>query len=235
MTIHKIAIHDMTKLKEGNHMNVLTQMTPGSSKRLSMTGFVQALALGTLFMFAAILTSTSAQPEPKTLGTYKDWIAYTLDQDDGNQICYIVSEPTEKLPRNVNHGNVYMVISDWPDRNTKNEPSLLVGYDLKENSAVTAQIGGEKWEMFFDLGAYGIPPAVKRKGPWDGREMVRKMEKYTRDVKGYQLLYADTFMTREEFREMFDHTLYDKVRKKYKAESAFPDIYDKIKPEDWIY
>jgi delta24-sterol reductase len=95
-------------------------------------------------------------------------------------------------------------------------------------------IPGKNWEMFFDLGAYGIPPAVKRKEPWDGREMVRKMEKYTRDVKGYQLLYADTFMTREEFREMFDHTLYDKVRKKYKAESAFPEIYDKIKPEDWL-
>ncbi|MDX2429963.1 MAG: hypothetical protein QNK35_03455, partial [Bacteroides sp.] len=63
---------------------------------------------------------------------------------------------------------------------------------------------------------------------------VRKMEKYTRDVKGYQLLYADTFMTREEFREMFDHTLYDKVRRKYKAEGAFPEVYDKIKPEDWL-
>ena len=60
------------------------------------------------------------------------------------------------------------------------------------------------------------------------------MEKYTRDVKGYQLLYADTFMTREEFREMFDHTLYDRVRKKYNAEGAFPEIYDKIKPEDWL-
>jgi delta24-sterol reductase len=111
-------------------------------------------------------------------------------------------------------------------------------YDNGENQGMLRKpvnsMPGKNWEMFFDLGAYGIPPAVKRKEPWDGREMVRKMEKYTRDVKGYQLLYADTFMTREEFREMFDHTLYDKVRKKYKAESAFPEIYDKIKPEDWL-
>lgn len=136
-------------------MNVLTQMTPGSRKSLLNTGFVQALALCTLLMFTAIFTSTSARAEPESLGTYKDWIAYSLNEDDGNQICYIVSEPTEKLPRNVNHGNVYMVISDWPNRNTTNEPSLLVGYDLKENSAVTAQIGGEKWEMFtYEQGAW---------------------------------------------------------------------------------
>jgi delta24-sterol reductase len=26
------------------------------------------------------------------------------------------------------------------------------------------------------------------------------------------MLYADTYMTREEFQEMFDHTLYNKMR-----------------------
>ena len=30
---------------------------------------------------------------------------------------------------------------------------------------------------------------------------------------------------------MFDHTLYDAMRKKYNAEDAFPDIYEKIRPE----
>lgn len=38
-------------------------------------------------------------------------------------------------------------------------------------------------------------------------------------------------MTREEFEEMFDLTLYEKVRKKYSAEGAFPHLYDKVKPE----
>lgn len=38
------------------------------------------------------------------------------------------------------------------------------------------------------------------------------MEKYTRDVGGYQCLYADTFMSRAEFREMFNHELYDRMR-----------------------
>lgn len=51
------------------------------------------------------------------------------------------------------------------------------------------------------------------------------------DVGGFSFLYADIFMTREEFEEMFDLTLYEKVRKKYSAEGAFPHLYDKVKPE----
>ena len=42
------------------------------------------------------------------------------------------------------------------------------------------------------------------------------------------MLYADSYMTREEFREMFDHTLYDKMRKELHCEDAFPEVYDKV-------
>lgn len=44
----------------------------------------------------------------------------------------------------------------------------------------------------------------------------------------FQMLYADTYMTRSEFREMFDHELYDKMRKKYDCCDAFPEVYDKV-------
>ena len=45
---------------------------------------------------------------------------------------------------------------------------------------------------------------------------MRAMEKFTRDVGGYAFLYADTFMDREEFEEMFDltGTFMRKVREK---------------------
>ena len=42
------------------------------------------------------------------------------------------------------------------------------------------------------------------------------------------MLYADSYLTRAEFREMFDHSLYDKMRQKYECESAFPEVYDKV-------
>ena len=57
------------------------------------------------------------------------------------------------------------------------------------------------------------------------------LKAFTREVGGYPFLYADTFMTREEFDEMFDLTLYDRVRRAYGAEGAFPHLYEKIRPE----
>ena len=55
--------------------------------------------------------------------------------------------------------------------------------------------------------------------------------RFTRDVGGYAFLYADIFMSRAEFEEMFDLTLYEKVRENYHANGAFPHLYDKVSPE----
>lgn len=44
----------------------------------------------------------------------------------------------------------------------------------------------------------------------------------------FQMLYADCYMNREEFWEMFDGSLYHKLRKQLGCEDAFPEVYDKI-------
>jgi len=35
-------------------------------------------------------------------------------------------------------------------------------------------------------------------------------------------------MTRDEFREMFDHVHYDKMKAKYDSRGAFPEVYAKV-------
>ncbi|XP_049817461.1 delta(24)-sterol reductase-like [Aethina tumida] len=92
-------------------------------------------------------------------------------------------------------------------------------------------VEGTNYAMYNDLGVYGVPGYVKRKEKYNAVQAMRDMEKFTRDVGGFSFLYADIFMTREEFEEMFDLTLYEKVREKYHANGAFPHLYDKIKPE----
>ena len=87
---------------------------------------------------------------------------------------------------------------------------------------------------------------------YDAVKAMRAMEKFTQEIGGYPFLYADIFMTRKEFEEMFDLTgkknfvksitkfgrnlngffpAYEQVRKKYYANGAFPHLYDKVKPE----
>ena len=44
----------------------------------------------------------------------------------------------------------------------------------------------------------------------------------------FQMLYGDTYMTRDEFHDMFDHKLYNRMRKKLECEKVLPEVYDKV-------
>ncbi|KAK4299706.1 hypothetical protein Pmani_028040 [Petrolisthes manimaculis] len=92
-------------------------------------------------------------------------------------------------------------------------------------------VPGTNYGMFNDLGVYGVPRPVLEKKRFDAVVAMREMERFTADLGGYPFLYADTFMTREEFEQMFDLTAYEKARQKYNAVDAFPHLHDKIKPE----
>lgn len=93
------------------------------------------------------------------------------------------------------------------------------------------RIPGTNFGMYCDLGIYGIPIQVKKNQAYSATSAMRTLEKFIRDNGGYSFLYADTFMTREEFFQMFDLTLYEKVRNRYQLESALPHLFDKTRPE----
>ena len=42
-----------------------------------------------------------------------------------------------------------------------------------------------------------------------------------------KMLYADSYMNRQEFREMFDHRHYDAMKEKYDPLRGFPEVYEK--------
>ena len=93
--------------------------------------------------------------------------------------------------------------------------------------------GTSDHRMYVDLGIYGIPPSVQS-GTWDGVKISRKLEQYTQSRGGFHMLYADIFMTRVEFEQMFNHSLYRQLRLKFGADKVFPEIYDKVIPEKWL-
>jgi delta24-sterol reductase len=99
----------------------------------------------------------------------------------------------------------------------------VIPRDATKNATTFPKAG-----LFFDLGIYGIPQAVREGKQFDGVTLARKMEKFTTEQGGAPFLYAQTFFTKEEFENTFDLTLYREVRKKWKAEGAFVDLFTKV-------
>lgn len=79
-------------------------------------------------------------------------------------------------------------------------------------------------QLYVDIGVYGIPKVNN----FHPEKSTRYLENLVSESTGFQMLYADTYMTREEFRRMFNHTLYDRMRSELKCEEAFPEVYDKV-------
>lgn len=86
------------------------------------------------------------------------------------------------------------------------------------------KVASNKEEMFVDVGVYGVPKNER----FDAVKTTRKVEEFVRSVNGFQMMYADSYMTKEEFRSMFDHTLYDEMRSKLRCEGSFPEVYEKV-------
>ncbi len=101
-----------------------------------------AALLSSLAGLSAALAET-----PTSLGTFKDWSAYSLSEN-GQLICFAVASPEEKLPNSVDHGDVFFMVTNWSSQKVSGEPSVLTGYTFKENSKAVVEVGSTKWELF---------------------------------------------------------------------------------------
>lgn len=106
-----------------------------------------ASAAGILGLYLLMAAPASAQSAPKLEATHGDWTVYTRGSG-GNKICYVLSEAQSKSPSNVNHGDIYFMVSSWKNGAAKEQPSFLAGYNLKTTRAPKAQVGSTAVTMF---------------------------------------------------------------------------------------
>ncbi|KAA8491738.1 Delta(24)-sterol reductase [Porphyridium purpureum] len=86
-----------------------------------------------------------------------------------------------------------------------------------------------QYEMYVDIGLYGFARgALEKKKDFNMKSVMREVENYLLRNHGFQMMYADTYQSREEFLQMFNHEHYFKMREKYHATEAFGLIYDKM-------
>jgi hypothetical protein len=87
--------------------------------------------------------------QPKLLGQYGTWGAYTASQG-GKKVCFAIAKPTsaETNPPNRPRNPAYMFISTRPADKVTNEVSIIVGYPFKPGSDAGAQIGLTKFALY---------------------------------------------------------------------------------------
>ena len=100
-------------------------------------------------LLVCILPAIGAAKGPKLIGEYRDWDAYQY-VEAGKTVCYMASTPKDSQPRNVRHGDVYVEVTQRPAKGVVDEVSVYVGYDYRSDSAVTATIEGQTFELFTD-------------------------------------------------------------------------------------
>ena len=108
-----------------------------------MSARTVALALALTVVSAGI---ASAQT-PTRIQQFKAWGAYSY-KSGNSTVCYVLSVPTTKEPANVDHGDIFFIVSQRPGQSVSYEPQAMVGYALQANSKVTVTIDGKNFTMF---------------------------------------------------------------------------------------
>ena len=86
----------------------------------------------TVLTLVAALAVPMASASPSAIGRYKDWSVFT-DTANGETICYAATQATD---------------TNWKSGRARNQPSLKVGFDLREDLAPKASVGRSSWAMF---------------------------------------------------------------------------------------
>ena len=108
---------------------------------------IRNLVLAAVAGSALCLAGPASADDALLLGVAKGWSAFTAGSGS-DKMCYAMAKPRASDPRKTKRDPVYFLITDWPSRKTKSEPEAVPGYQYKDGSTVTAQVGGAKFEFF---------------------------------------------------------------------------------------
>lgn len=90
--------------------------------------------------------STAGGHQATQLGTFRDWGAYSSTVGRG-KVCYALAEPKARTPANLKDTKGYLFISTRTAERVKNEISLVMNFDLKEDVDHELVIGPTKFAL----------------------------------------------------------------------------------------
>lgn len=110
----------------------------------------KTFSLFLLLFFALIVAgfpASAGSTEPKLIGTYGDWSAYSYT-DGGQNVCYILSSPKKAVGDYKKRGEIFSLVTHRPGEKARNVFSVMAGYGYKPDSSVTVAIDGQKFVLF---------------------------------------------------------------------------------------
>jgi hypothetical protein len=112
----------------------LAQAGSSSRRRQSSPSGQEAPSAGPGGAQASLVTSSG------------DWKVYTA-QVGRSKICYALSQPKERLPKNLNRDPAYIFVSFRPAENVSNEVALVLGFPAREDAPAQAEIGTTSFDL----------------------------------------------------------------------------------------
>lgn len=155
-----------------------------------------------LLLLSGLMISTAAYAaeQPKMIGEYSDWSAWTYN-DHGNTICYIISTPKKDEGKYTKRGDIYAIVTHRPAEKSFDEVAFVAGYTFKPKADFTVKIGNQTFNHTFTEGDKGwmvssdedarIVAAMKRGDRMivDGLSSRGTATKDTYSLKGFTTAY----------------------------------------------
>ncbi|HEV2558648.1 MAG TPA: hypothetical protein VGU45_08480 [Microvirga sp.] len=99
--------------------------------------------------------SSAAKPAPGAgpggasatlVANFGDWGVYTAAAGR-SKICYALTQPKDRLPKNLSRDPAYLFVSFRPAENVRNEVALVMGFPTRENGPAEASIGTASYAL----------------------------------------------------------------------------------------
>ena len=100
-----------------------------------------------LILFTFLFSSNALSDQPKSIGKYKSWEAFTYNGSNG-KICFAQTIPLDRAPKNLKRDPSRLFVTFRPAEKIKNEISVTNGYEFKIKTPVTAKSGKKKYDLF---------------------------------------------------------------------------------------
>ncbi len=82
-------------------------------------------------------------------GTHNDWKTYR--HGSGKELmCFAVSPAQEQQPSGAGRQTPHVYVTAWPKQGVKAEVSVLLGFEVKANTDISIEVGGNSFKLFAD-------------------------------------------------------------------------------------